>query len=64
MDSGFLVDTSSDVHEGKDYALAGRGGWVRGKGSSGSSSTLREGLEKVELRRKQRRQGVFAWCEP
>ena len=52
-DSGFLVDTSSDLLGGKDWALVGGGGWVKGKGSDGRSSTLGEGLKKVVLQRKQ-----------
>ena len=49
IDSGVLVDTSPQVLGGEDWNLAGRGGWVRGRGSNGSSSTLGEGLKKVEL---------------
>ena len=43
MDSGFLVDTSSDVLGGEDLALAGGGGWVRGEGSNGSNIMLGRG---------------------
>ena len=53
IDSGSLVDTSLEVLGGENWALAGGDGWVRGKGSNGSSTMLREGLEKVELQRKQ-----------
>ena len=53
MDSGCLVDTSLEVLGGEDCTLAGGGDRTRGKESNGSSSTLGEGLEKVELQRKQ-----------
>ena len=45
IDGVFLVDTYFSELRGD--------GWVRGKGSNGSSSTFGEGLEKVELQRNQ-----------
>lgn len=53
MGSGFLADTFSEALGEKDWALAREGGWVRGTGSNGSGSMLREMLEKVELQRRQ-----------
>ena len=38
---------------GKDWTLAGEGGWVRGKASNGSNIMFGLGLEKVEPQRKQ-----------
>ena len=48
MDSGFLVDASLRVFGKEDWALAVGGGTVKATGSSSSSNTLGEGLEKVE----------------
>ena len=69
--NGFLVDSSSEILGGEDWALAGGGDWVKGKVSNGSnsssssssgsssSSTLGEELEKAELQRKQDRRESF-----
>ena len=56
MDSAFFVDSSSEVLEGGgDWALAGGGGWVRGKGRNDivvvTIMCLGEVGEGVELRR-------------
>ncbi|CAN0452745.1 unnamed protein product, partial [Laminaria digitata] len=52
--SGFLVDTSSEVLGGENWALAVGALRVKGKESNGSSSSMfGEGLEKVELQREQ-----------
>ena len=60
-----MVDVSSGVLRGKDWALAGGGGWVRGEGINDSDrSTLVEGLEKVELQRKQDGKEAFPWYDP
>ena len=59
MHRGFLVDTYSEVLGRQGWALAGGGGWARGKGSNGSSCTLWEGVEMLELQRKQDGRGAF-----
>ena len=49
MDSGVLVDASSGVLGGRDWALAVGGGTARGTRSKSSNSVWGEGLEnKVE----------------
>ena len=60
INSGFLVNIYSEVLEGEDWALAGGGGWVRGKGSNGSGGTVREGLEKADIQRKKDGKESFA----
>ena len=55
MDSGFLVDTSSGVLGGEDWALAVGGGTVRGTRSKGSKSMWwGEWLEEVETLQRER----------
>ena len=46
MDSGFLVDTFSEVLGKEDWAPARGDGWVKGKGSNSSNTMLGEGLER------------------
>ena len=53
MDSGFLVDTSSEVLGGEDWALVGWGSWVEDEWSNGSSSMFGEKLGKVGVQREQ-----------
>ena len=54
MDSGFLVDASSGVLGGKDWALAVGGGRVRGTRSISSNSMWGEGLDEVENLQRER----------
>ena len=65
MDSGFLVDTSSEVLGGEDWALlrgAIAGSRVKGR-TAVVAVYVRGGVGEGRASEEARRQGVFPWYE-